>query len=181
MSARIPSRDSTGCRPFGAVRFYAKRMRDYEISRESLEIEIFVYFDSDECNNSRTKLKRSPGRWRASFDFVQILTRRRIKAEPQSRPLARRAYLFPTYVYDDTAFRRQAMKPRNVYAGRVCGSCVYADDFESKRRGRLDVLDIQQTRTAIRGGGGFRDGLSTRMCDKHFSNWFINRRANALV
>lgn len=72
------------------------------------------------------------------------------------------------------------MKPRNVYAGRVCGSCVYADDFEGKRRGRLNVVDIQQTRTAIR-GGGFRDGLSTRMCDKHFSNWFINRRANALV
>lgn len=108
MSACIPSRESTGCRPFGAVRFHAKRMGDYEISRESSEIEIFVYFDRDECNNnnSRTKLTRSPGRWRASFDFVQILTRRRIKAEPQSQPFARWAYLFPTCVYDDTAFRR---------------------------------------------------------------------------
>lgn len=39
------------CRLCGAVSFRAKRISDYEISRENSEIEIFIYFGRDECIN----------------------------------------------------------------------------------------------------------------------------------
>lgn len=108
------------------------------------------------------------------------MTRRRIKAKPQVSNTRTESVL----ISDIRVWQYSLL--HSTYENLEClrRSCVRqlcARNWLWKQTTeRLDVVDIEQTQTAVR-GGDFRDSLTTRMCDNHYSNWFINRPMNALV